>query len=259
MRILFFFILLNAFALSSIAQNEINSRKVAKQERVEILAQQEEEGIMAFRKSSIFGIKLNTDGYGAFYEFGRTQSVRKALLFQFEIDVQKHPKEEKTQYQYSYNPYIFGKENFVYPLKFNVQQQILLGNKTNKNGVSVTGNYGGGISLALLRPYYVQVFEGNSIKYIKYNSRDSLTFIDPSQVVGGPVLSKGWNEITVTPGLNAKTGLRFDYGAYNELVSALEVGVSAQYYLKGLPEMVYNKPEQFFFNAYVTILFGKRK
>ena len=45
-------------------------------------------------------------------------------------------------------PFIYGKENFFYPVKLGVQQQILLGNKSNKNGVSVTANYGGGIVIS---------------------------------------------------------------------------------------------------------------
>ena len=155
--------------------------------------------------------------------------------------------------------YIFGKENFFYPLKIGVQQQLLLGNKGNKNGVQVTANYGGGVSLALLRPYYVQVAGGgSSLKYIKYNSADSLEFLT-GQIYNGPGLTKGWNELTITPGGYAKTSLRFDYGSYNEMVSALEVGITAEYYSKKIPQMVYNEPKQFFFGAYFALVFGKRK
>jgi hypothetical protein len=46
---------------------------------------------------------------------------------------------------------------YFYPLKLGVQQQILLGNKTNRNGISVTANFGGGISLAFLRTYNLEI------------------------------------------------------------------------------------------------------
>ena len=139
-----------------------------------------------------------------------------------------------------------------------MQQQILLGNKSNKNGVSITGNYGGGIALALLRPYYIQVQKGNDFVYVKYNSPDSSYFLD-GPFVGGPTFSKGWSEITVTPGLYAKTAIRFDYGSYNEIISAIEVGMSADVYSKKIPILLQNSQKQFFFSAYVSILFGKRK
>jgi hypothetical protein len=96
------------------------------------------------------------------------------------------------------------------------------------------------------------------LKYIKYNSSDSLEFLT-GQIYNGPGLSKGWNEITVTPGVYAKTSLRFDYGSYNEMVSAMEVGLTAEYYSKKIPQMVYNEPKQFFFGAYFALVFGKRK
>ena len=74
-----------------------------------------------------------------------------------------------------------------------------------------------------------------------------------------PNLGKGWNHLKLSPGLYAKPGVRFDYGKYNEMVTALEVGVIAEFYAKKVPQMVDNKHKQFFFSAYVALLFGKRK
>jgi len=63
----------------------------------------------------------------------------------------------------------------------------------------------------------------------------------------------------MTPGLYAKTAVRFDYGSFNELVSAIEVGLNIDFYSKKIPQMVYNKEKQLFFGGYVAIIFGKRK
>jgi hypothetical protein len=104
----------------------------------------------------------------------------------------------------------------------------------------------------------VQVQNGNGVTYIKYNSPDSAQFLSGT-IFGGPDLGKGWNELTFTPGVYAKTDLRFDYGSYNEMISAIEVGLSGEFYAKKIPQMVYNKEKQFFFSAYVSIIFGKRK
>jgi hypothetical protein len=162
-----------------------------------------------------------------------------------------------------------------------VQQQMLLGNKTNRNGVSVTGNFGGGISLALLRAYNLEVNdkEKGTRKYIRYESSDS-TLVNGSTVpptyeqdnvlftnnnsleelqVSGAGLGKGWNQMSVVPGLYAKLALRFDYGKYNEMLDALEVGITGEFYSKKIPQLVYTDPTQFFFSAHVAIMFGKRK
>jgi hypothetical protein len=100
---------------------------------------------------------------------------------------------------------------------------------------------------------------GATGNYIKYQSADSAKFLDPSAISAGPGFSKGWSELTVDPGAYLKTALRFDYGSYNEMISALEVGISADYYSKKVPLMVYAAPKQFFFTGYIAIVFGRRK
>jgi hypothetical protein len=260
MRKIFLVLITVSLSFPSFAQSTRRTRQEVKRNRINEMVKQEEEGVITYRKSFLFGAKLTTDGYGIFFELGRASSVKKAMLYQLEIGERKHTKEDKQSSIYSNSvPFIFGKENFFYPVKLGVQQQMLLGNKSNKNGVAVTANYGGGLSLALLRPYYVQAAKGNNIEYVKYSSSDSLLFLNPGAIYGGPSISKGWNEMTVTPGVYAKAAVRFDYGSYNEMISAIEVGVTGEYYSKKIPQMVYAKEKQFFFGGYVAILFGKRK
>lgn len=246
-------------ATSSFAQKQSKKeRRDQKHKRIDALIKQEEEGVVAYKKHTVFGGKLISNGYGAFMEIAKVKSVKNALLFQLELSEYKSIREEKQSNLYAYStPFVFGKQNFFYPVKLGVQQQVLFGNKSNKNGVSVTGNFGGGISAGLLRPYYVQL--GSTNTYVKYESADSLKFLDPSGISGGPGLSKGWNDIEVIPGAYVKTALRFDYGSYNEVVSALEVGIVADFFSKKIPLMVHEKQKQFFFSGYVAILFGRRK
>jgi len=259
MRKLIFFFIIISFSINSFGQNKKKQRQQEKREHINTLVKQEEEGVITYKKSFVFGAKLTTDGYGIFFELGRAKSVKKSMLYQLEISERKHSKEEKVSSYYSNSiPYTYGKENFFYPVKLGIQQQILLGNKSNKNGVSITGNYGGGISAGLLRPYYVQAQQANGINYIKYNSPDSSDFLN-NQIYGGPTFGKGWSDMTVVPGIYGKAAVRFDYGSYNEVISAIEVGLTGELYSKKIPQLVYNKEKQFFFGGYVAILFGKRK
>lgn len=253
------FIFITAFiSIHTLGQQTRKNDRQEKRNHVNDLIKQQEEGVITYKKSFAFGAKLITDGYGIFFELGRASSIKKGLLYQLEISERKDRKEEKQNFYSNTVPFIYGKENFVYPVKLGVQQRILLGNKSNKNGVAITANYGGGIAAALLRPYYIQTSINNGISYVKYNSADSAAFLG-SGIVGGPSFGKGWNELTAVPGIYAKTAVRFDYGSYNEIISAIEVGLSADFYTKKIPEMVYNKEKQFFFSGYVAIIFGKRK
>lgn len=282
MRKLLFICLAVVATLPSLAQKSKKEKKDERKQRINELIKQEEEGVITFHKHTAFGIKLATDGYGAFFEVGRAKSVRKALLFQLEVIERKHSKEDKqTNVSIPTSPFIYGKINYNYPLKIGLQQQILLGNKTNRNGVSVTGNYGGGIVLAFLRPYKLEVNDlskGNR-KLIRYESSDS-TLVNPATIpptyqadnvlftdknsleelqVSGSGLGEGWGQMKVTPGLYIKTAVRFDYGKFNENLAAIEVGLTAEYYSKKIPQLVYTDPKQYFIAAYVTFMFGKRK
>src|SRR5262249_20986487 len=154
-------------------------------------------------------------GYGGFFEIGRAQSVKRGLLFQLDISEKKHPKDNKQQVYSNTAPEIFGKVNFFYPVKLGVQQQFLLGNKGNKNGVSITGNVGGGFILGLLRPYMVEVEKNGERVYVKYDENDSSStnyFLDPNTHIGGPNFGTGWKYLKVTPGFYLKPAVRFDYG-----------------------------------------------
>jgi hypothetical protein len=75
----------------------------------------------------------------------------------------------------------------------------------------------------------------------------------------GPGFGKGWGDLKITPGAYAKAAVRFDYGRYNEIVSAIEVGMTAEYYAKKIPQIVFVAPKNLFVNLYVSLVFGKRK
>jgi hypothetical protein len=223
------------------------------------MAKLEEEGVIGYKKHTVFGGKLSSDGYGGFIEIGKAMSVRKALLFQLDISERKHIKEEKEQVYLNTSPLIYGKINFFYPVKLGVQYQYLLGNKGNRNGVSVTANVGGGLSLGLLRPYMIDVDKQGERTFVKYESADSTYFLDRSTHIAGPGFGKGWGSMKFTPGLYVKPAVRFDYGKYNEMVSAIEVGLTAEYFTKNIPQMIYIEQKKMFFSAYVAVLFGRRK
>ena len=235
------------------------NRKEEKRDKINAQIRAEEEGVIAYKKHFAVGLKLTTDGYGISFEKGYAKSVKSATLYQLEISERKHQKEEKqTNTSAPTSPIIYGKINYFYPVKLGIQKQFLLGNKSNKNGVSITANVGGGLSLGLLRAYEVEVEKNGERTFVRFESKDSSLFRNGPHL-GGPNLGKGWNHLKFTPGLYVKPGLRFDYGRYNDLVAAIEVGLAAEFYSKKIPQMMDNKYKQFFFSAYFTILFGKRK
>ena len=257
-----FLVLTFSLAISSLwaqTETERKTKREVRKERIDAMAKLEEEGVITLRKHTVFGGKLTSDGYGGFIEIGRARSVKKAMLFQLEISERKHIREDKISLAFGgTRPFIFGKINYFYPVKLGVQMQYLLGNKGNKNGVSITGNIGGGVTLGLLRPYLLDDDKDGERTWIGYDSPDSAYYLN-GPTYGGPGFGTGWDKLTVTPGLYLKPAVRFDYGRYNEMVSAIEVGVTGEFYSKEVPQMIYQKQRQFFFSAFVAVIFGRRK
>lgn len=247
-------------AVNSQLKDDRQKMKEQKREQIKKLIKQEEDGAIIFNRQSVFAIKLNSDGYGIFYEVGKQKSIKKTRIYQFELGERKHPKEERIAPFQGINPYIFGKVNNFYYLKMGYLQQQLIGGKGNKNGVAVSALYGGGLSLGLIKPYYIKVEDPitNDLIDIKYNNNDSI-FLDPVAIRGASGFTMGFGEVKVKPGAFAKAALRFDYGRYNEVVSALEVGVNVELYGSKISQMLFNKERQIFFNVYAAIAFGKRK
>ena len=259
-------------AQDSTGRSGLDEREQKKLRRISIFKQQEE-GENLYQREFSAGARLNTDGWSGFLEKGYRKSRTKVTFFQFEFAEKKDPKEDKKSgaikgvdqygFVYSEKPYIYGKQNNFYQVKIGIGQQRLIGGKANKNGVMVNGFYYGGLSMGLLKPYYLNVIDpsdGVSVVQIKYGESVlyNQAFTDRNSIIGGAGFGKGWGEVTVVPGVHAKTGLRFDWARFNEVVSALEVGVNAEYYTKDIPLMVGNSPKKFFFNAYIALQFGKR-
>lgn len=260
-------VLMGLIACSAWAQNTPESKspykkdkKSARKEQVNALLKMEEEGEIIFNKQSIFGIKLATDGYGLSYEWGKFKSNRLATIFQVELNEKKHPKEKRnvsSEGGFNFNSVIYGKLNNFYQLKLSVGQQRIIGGKGNKNGVAVMATYSAGLSVGLEKPYYVDVFGNTSDERLR---KTFPTVVDSNySIIGASGFTVGWGDVKIRPGAQAKAGLRFDFGRFNETVTAIEAGISAEYYAHKIAQMMYNKEKQLFINGYVTLLLGRRK
>jgi len=254
---------LGVAAQEKMSQKE--QKKQAKREKINQMVRLEEEGESAFKKHSLFSIKMHTDGYGITYERGKIKSPYKATLFQIELNEKKHKKEERQSRSDGAvvfgNPFIYGKQNNFYQFKVGLGQQYMLGGKANKNGVGVYAIFAGGLSLGLLKPYYLDVESppnSGEVISIKYSQADSAEFMGAG-ILGATGFGKGWSELKLVPGLHAKTGLRFDWGRFNNSVSAAEVGFTFEYYPGKVEQMVGIKPNNMFFNGYLAFVFGSRK
>lgn len=250
------------------AENERIRNKLEKRNRINQMIRNEEEGFPAFKKQFTFQVKSSHDGFGAVLEKGWTKSAYKLTFLQLEVATKRHEKEQRIRYPYNNGYYVYespavvyGKQNNFYQIKLNYGKQLLIGGKSNKNGVGVYFNYALGFSAGLLRPYYIDYFDTtrNLLVPIKYQESEKEKFLFEPLIYGGTGLKYGWNEMTFVPGFHAKTSLRFDWARFNQVISALEFGFQFDYFTQPVFQMVDNPGRKFFPTGYVGLVFGNRK
>lgn len=268
-----FFITIPVTILSSniFAQQKTKEQaRMEKHNRINQMLRNEEEGVPAFEKQSITSIKNHHDGWGIAFEKGFSSSAYKTTIIQLELTEKQHRKEQKQStpgsinggFAYFGRPFVFGKQNIFYQAKLGIGTQIMIGGKSNKNGVAVYGILVGGFSAGLLRPYYIQFSVDTGVAYLKYQSetKDAFLNLDPTKdIIGGAGLRKGWNEIKFNPGVYAKASLRFDWARFNQVVSAIEVGFMADMYSKKVVQMIDVSGRSFFPSGFIALNFGRRK
>jgi len=253
-----------AFAQDKQGKETRKDRNARSDAKVKKMQNESEEGAIIYNKQGSFSITLRNDGYAIGYEHGKFKTINKTNLWWIHLGERKHPKEEKSTLSIggiqAGNPFVYGKQNNFYLLNIGFGQQRLLGGKSNKNGIAISAIYGGGLSLGILKPYYLEVRNDTSINndFIKYSEADD-RFLNPIYIVGSAPIGKGFNEIKFVPGAFVKGGFRFDYGKLKDVLAALEVGVSAEYYSQKMPILLLQKEKTLFISGYISLIFGTRR
>ena len=214
------------------------------------------------------GVRLNTDGWTGFLERGIVKSdIKESDLFyniayaSIEFSEKKHPKERRSNSlggsnDDGSNSYIFGKVNNFYTLKLGYGYRRMIAGKPDPGTVSIHWIYNGGLSVGLLKPYYVDMASsGESIKYTDSTQSD---FLSGQNIMGASGFGKGLGELKVIPGLHFKTGLHFDFATTVRSKLAIETGISLELYTKRIELMANQKGLPYFANLYVSLQFGRR-
>ncbi|HLR37235.1 MAG TPA: hypothetical protein VK084_04260 [Chitinophagaceae bacterium] len=213
------------------------------------------------------GGRLNTDGWSVYLELEKKKNEKFWNLYHFEVGEIKSLKESKESRILQSNRYrigrgrryVYGKKNIFYQIRFGYGQRRIIGHKGNQHGVEVSAIYMAGVSLGLMRPYYLQLLDSSGQSYYaKYTPESSADFLNRNAILQSGGMKYGWDELKVIPGFYARLGMRFDWAQYNKFVSALEVGVIGTYYTKDAQIMVKEDGKNFFYGAYISLLFGKR-
>lgn len=231
---------------------------------------QSKKGVV-YDKEMSGGLQIMPNGWSLLGQYGILQTYYKTRLYTLEFGELKSAREKRQTPQIqrgnpTFNPssgYIFGKQNNFYSLKAGFGEKYYLSEKAARKGVAVGLSYSFGPSLGLIKPYYLEIARSEPGQQpttnIKYSEATAVEFLSPSLIYGSASSALGLDELSIAPGAFAKFGVHLDWGAYDETLKALEVGISADMYFKNIPIMVSDDNQPYFINVYAAAIFGKRK
>ncbi len=264
MRFLLTILFLTGLYSSMMAQSSVGAVKPAK-----IYKKPDSKGILYFEEES-FGLKYKTNGWALFYNKTKILHATKKKFWEIEFSKTKHEKEIKTESLYtqggpiSPKNYYFGKINSLYTISYRKGYIYMLSEKTIRSGIDISLNVAYGLSLGLVKPYELILQYRNDktdsvfFSTEKYSSTNADAFLSPSTIYG---YAGFWHGLAVKPipGASFRIGLAFDWSAFDDNISSLEIGFNADAYALNIPLMALAKNHQIFPAMYVSYRFGGRK
>ena len=236
--------------------------------------------------------RLHTYGFALAANWTKIKTYYKSTYFQVEIGELKHQKDFRQNSdnqilnQGSPQSFILGKKNNLFVIRAGYGKKKYLSEKAKRKGVAIGLNYEAGVTLGLLKPYYLDIKQSDQPDFPtrpeKYDSENPCNFLNPlGGIYGSSGFFKGIGEVRPLPGVHFKAGVHFDWGAFDEFVKAIEVGVAADIFYKRAPILIHineetasimntscphlaplevqaNPNRPFFINLYVTLHLGKR-
>jgi hypothetical protein len=222
-----------------------------------------------YRQESTGGIILHSNGLGASYRRGTHVTGFRKRMLEVDLVSMRHPKQYKQPNPYypDSRPFYFGKLNFVYFLRGGYGMQRVLFSKAERSGVEVRYNYYGGAVLGITKPVYLDVLVDDPFDTLSgYKVIDTRRYdpADPDQqsvesFYGPGPYFRGFGELKVHPGVYAKGSLSFEYSGIQNKITALETGITLDYFPKAIPIMAKNDAQELFVNFYVSLYWGSKK
>lgn len=218
------------------------------------------DGEIILYKDYNIGFNLNSLGGGGFYYrhgWHKTGSIKNFI--ESELAYVRHPKEVwRYGYQDNPNTYTYGRLNYVYFWRNSFGQKIELTERSYKNALGLNFVYNIGLTLALLKPAYIDYFVSNpnGSATLVTERYDPNKHVDEYRIYGnGPILS-GFGEISAKAGLFGRAGLSIDYGQYPDEYKSLEAGVTLDVFNEPLPMVAKAENKQIFPGFYIAFNFG---
>jgi hypothetical protein len=213
-----------------------------------------------------YGIKINSNGAGLYYNYSTRINYRNRRFFEAEFNYVKSPKEVKfsnTTFGYS-SRYVYGKTFSFSNLKFGYGINRMIFEKRDKKSISVHLLLSGGGVIGISKPIYYEVIDSivpiDSIYatiHTSYKIFNSALQSSPLDIAGRAPFILGLSEINFNPGIYVKFGIQCDFSRDVMKSQVLETGVIFDTYLFPV-EIMSNQNNSHFLYLYLSYHFGQK-
>lgn len=218
-------------------------------------------------KATHFGLTTGR-GWRVGWQRGELKTWYRTHFFQLNLGEIRHEKEHRQPSDpslgRSYRSYVFGKQHNFFTARAGWGRTRYFSEKARQKGVALGMSWLAGPTLGILKPYYLALRRegepGVSRQVLeKYSDENAHLFLDNTKIVGAASFFKGFTEPKFMPGGHASLALHVDWGAFDEYVKALEVGLQLDLFPKKVPILVGDENRSFFLNFFAIMQFGKRR
>ena len=209
-----------------------------------------------YKSEKIYGGGVHRIGFQGEYRILKRKTYSRKRILSFEILTMQHPKEiRKTNpYEEEAKSYRYGKLNALILLRSGISWQKIIAPKESLKNIEIKYNFHVGPSLASLKPVYLNISKPGKNVVERYDENEH----EPDNIIGKASFMKGIGEMKFIPGIYTKVGLNFDFSPYFNRILAIEVGLTADVFLKKLQVMAFNQNENFILSYYISVFAGKK-
>lgn len=220
-----------------------------------------------YQKESSLKLSILTEGWSIGYDVGRIEKYYITTFKHLSFGSMHHFKEFSNANSFGSNvtasQYYYGKQNSLFFIRAGKGRIRYLTDKTRRKGVAIGYSLEGGLTAGLLKPYYLK-FERNidgltRIVEEKYSEDNANEFLDEHAILDASNFLVGILQTKLIPGVHGKVATHFSLRANSSFISAVDIGVAMDLFIKNVPLMILQKNRPYFFNLYVTLQLGKRE
>ena len=216
---------------------------------------------LVYTRQNTYKVAIHSQGLGAGFKMGKIKSIYVTRNWEAEVVSLHSLKEIKTLTvsQYTTRPYVYGKLNYAYVMRFGYGQERRIFGKPYWGGIETRWTYGFGASLALLKPYYYYVVVYYPSSAGGYDEKiEEQTFQSGVDILGKARFTTGLDEVRLSPGVHASMGLSFEFGKSRTRVQALNLDVKAEYFPLGAAIMDAERNKWFFLTFMLSYNWGSQ-